>query len=388
MKYSINDTTLTAIGDAIREKNGSSESYTPGAMADAILAIQGGGGDIEIEPIVLTGSQSYGCSGKIAGNFCTLFPNVVSTSGLRDMDYMFSNYSGEKIPFDLNCSNSSYYNMTSLFRDANIKTVPKVLNAYPSGTAYMFYGCRKLREIPEGWTSTWNWDRMHTYQYANTGAMFQMCYSLRKIDQNLIDNCFDNYNSSWSSWYNSMFYDCAVLDEISNLPINDIAYTSNQMSNLVTNCMRLKKFTFATNEDGTPKTAQWQKQTLQLRSVGWASYAYTNRMYSYNSGITADKQVCDDATYAALKDDPDWFAGATALQNDSYIRQYSRYNKESLMETIDSLPDCSAVTTDSTMNYVYVYSNQGALTDGGACGDLAQEYIDKAAAKGWKVVFS
>lgn len=45
MKYSINDTTLTAIGNAIREKNGSSESYTPGAMADAILAIQGGGGD-------------------------------------------------------------------------------------------------------------------------------------------------------------------------------------------------------------------------------------------------------------------------------------------------------------------------------------------------------
>lgn len=42
--YSIKDTTLTAIGDAIREKNGTEDKYTPEQMVTAIQAIVGGGG--------------------------------------------------------------------------------------------------------------------------------------------------------------------------------------------------------------------------------------------------------------------------------------------------------------------------------------------------------
>ena len=43
-KYSIDDSTLIAIGDAIREKNGTSETMTPAEMAAAISAIEAGGG--------------------------------------------------------------------------------------------------------------------------------------------------------------------------------------------------------------------------------------------------------------------------------------------------------------------------------------------------------
>lgn len=42
--YSIKDTTLAAIGDAIRAKNGTEDKYKPTEMAEAIAAIVGGGG--------------------------------------------------------------------------------------------------------------------------------------------------------------------------------------------------------------------------------------------------------------------------------------------------------------------------------------------------------
>ena len=43
-KYTINDTTLTSIADAIRAKGGTSAALTPAQMAEAISAIQAGGG--------------------------------------------------------------------------------------------------------------------------------------------------------------------------------------------------------------------------------------------------------------------------------------------------------------------------------------------------------
>lgn len=44
MKYTINDTTLTSIADAIRAKGGTSAALTPAQMPEAIAAIQAGGG--------------------------------------------------------------------------------------------------------------------------------------------------------------------------------------------------------------------------------------------------------------------------------------------------------------------------------------------------------
>lgn len=48
MKYTINDTTLTAIGDAIREKTGTEDLIPVPQLASKILEISGGGsGDYE-----------------------------------------------------------------------------------------------------------------------------------------------------------------------------------------------------------------------------------------------------------------------------------------------------------------------------------------------------
>ena len=107
----------------------------------------------------------------------------------------------------------------------------------------------------------------------------------------------------------------------------------------------------------------------------------TSEITGYNSGITADKEVIDDATYQALKDDPDWF---TCDVN------YSRYNRISAVETINSLPDASAylATQSSGTNTIKFKGAAGSATDGGAINTMTEEEIAVATAKGWTVSFA
>lgn len=45
----VNDSTLSDIADAIREKNGTEDTYKPSQMADAVRGIQSGGSDIDAD---------------------------------------------------------------------------------------------------------------------------------------------------------------------------------------------------------------------------------------------------------------------------------------------------------------------------------------------------
>ena len=103
---------------------------------------------------------------------------------------------------------------------------------------------------------------------------------------------------------------------------------------------------------------------------------YKQNILNYNSGITVDKRVIDDTTYQALKNDPDWY---------SLDVNYSRYNHDSAVNTINSLPDCSASGGTNTIKFK---GESGALTDGGAINTLTEEEIAVATAKGWTVSLS
>ena len=134
---------------------------------------------------------------------------------------------------------------------------------------------------------------------------------------------------------------------------------------------------FATN-NGIPYTANWKGQTIELTTyVGYASTA--TDILNYNSGITSDKQVTDDTTYQALKNDPDWFTTKVA---------YSRYNHDSAVATINSLPDTSAyLAANGGTNTIKFKGDSGSATDGGAINTLTEEEIAVATAKGWTVTF-
>jgi hypothetical protein len=84
--------------------------------------------------------------------------------------------------------------------------------------------------------------------------------------------------------------------------------------------------------------------------------------------------VSNDETYQALKNDPDWY---------SLLPAYSRYNHDSAVNTINTLPDTSAYGTN-TIKFV---GTAGSATDGGAINTLTAEEIAVATAKGWTVSF-
>ena len=373
---------LSAIGDAIREKTGKSELLTLDAMPGEIASIEtGGGGSIEVEPIVLGGDCSYSCGGALAEKYIELFGNTITTKNINSATYMFERYDMETIPFDINFVVTSSVNMSYMFESATkLKELPKMsgmCNAYNMNNMFRF--CQSLNNIPEDYFDELDFSQMKNatsaYSY-NASRMFYDCKSLRNIPISVFNNMNPQSSYSYNYFYNG-FAQCYSLDELKDLPLPYTAtYTSNLFNETVRFCCRLKNMTFKVNEDNSPLVKSWKSQTIDFSTyVGYVQY--NGLILDYNSGITADKEVYDDATYQALKDDPDWY---------TLDINYSRYNHDSAVNTINTLPDTSSyLATAGGTNTIKFKGAAGAYTDGGAINTLTEEEIAVATAKGWTV---
>lgn len=376
--YTIKDTTLTAIADAIREKTGGTDTIKPGEMATEISNISGE----QVEPIVLSGDCQYACSGLLGQNYIQRFGNTISTSGITNSANMFAYNNIEKIPFTLNLGDDPSYacSLNSLFNRAyGLKELPALsFMSFPGAMSYLFCYCYNLRKLPDDFGTDWDWSFIHTNSNTNLTYIFQNCYSLRSIPESFLNNLWGNSNSRTYSQFQYSFQNCYSLDEVKGLRFNKNTITSNLFASTFLYCWRLKDIMFALEEDGSVQTVNCKQQVIDLsNSVGYAiSYGYVY-ILNYNSGITADKEVKDDATYQALKDDPDYW---------TMDINYSRYNHDSAVRTINSLPDTSAyLATAGGTNTIKFKGASGSKTDGGAINTLTEEEIAVATAKGWTV---
>ena len=390
-KVLVNESSLTGIADAIRGKNGSTTTYKPSEMAAAITAISGGGNPI-IEALDITSNGTYTATDGIDG-YSPITVNVPQSGGPPESafvisgncdylnyngrwDWFFNNY-GNKIT--INPSGVSSWMKGSKIEDWNINSNITVSNFFAkmhylktiSGQITttggnlinnLFNECNYLHNIP-----------VNTYILfeSNTGSnmtqAFYLCNSLREIPQTIIPYLNGTVCTN-------MFCGASTLSEIENFPIHP-QYNYNSLNNIVKDVGRLSKFTFAT-DNGTPYIAEWKTHTLDFSiRTGW-NYI-KSEVLDYNSGITADKEVTDDTTYQALKDDPDWFTTKV---------EYSRYNHDSAVATINSLPDTSAyLASAGGTNTIKFNGAAGSATDGGAINTLTEEEIAVATAKGWTV---
>ena len=205
--------------------------------------------------------------------------------------------------------------------------------------------------------------------------MFGNCFSLKKIPSDL-SMFYSKSNTYSSAFYNNAFTSCNVLGKATNLPVALGTLSTNSFSQTFFNCKRLKQITFSLN-DGIPKTANWQKQTIDLSSTP-IGYDKNNTLIGY--GMTLDTKITDDTSYQLLKDNEDSWTTDIA---------YSRYNHDSAVETINTLPDTSAYLAESggTTNIIKFKGESGSATDGGAINTLTEAEIAVAAAKGWSVSF-
>ena len=381
----VDDTSLTAIGNAIREKNGKLIKYKPSEMANAISNISGGGGDLPAEALTISGDCKYKFASDGWNWFIEKYGNQITTNNINDASYMFNeNSTITEIPFDLNFdSNSSYHNLDYIFHHCdNMTQIPKLNNVKVCEMRDMFSHCHNLRTIPDDIADTWDWSYVEsqTQSYDSVQSyIFQYCYSLRSFPMNIIKSG-NPYTAQNVSYYISGFEYCCALDELINLPIpyTKATWNYNGFGRTFDLCTRLKNITFALN-NGVPYTVTWKSQVIDLTDyLGYTSNK--NDILDYNSGITADKEVKDDASYQLLKNDPDWFATK---------REYSRYNHDSAVRTINSLPDTSAyLATAGGTNTIQFEGASGTNTDGGAINTLTSEEIAVATAKGWTVSFA
>ena len=377
-KVAINEITLTNIGDAIREKTGKTDLIAPGDMPAEIASISTGGGGGEIEPIVLSGNCNYACAGSLSAKIF----DKVTTNNIESMNYMFYKSPAERIPFEINIRPDIITLMaTDIFHDMNNLIELPTINGFKGfyNIYQLFYNCHRLRNIPDDFSANWDWTKLHTEKYGNISYLFQNCYSLRHIPENFLSNLWGIHQYNNNTLFYFGFNACYVLDELIGLKTNNITYTSNLFYNTFQNCERLKDVIFAL-EDNAPAVRKYKNQTIELggKMVGGLGYSInSSRITGYNSGITADKRVTDDATYQALKDDPDWWTTNIA---------YSRYNHDSAVRTINSLPDTSAyLASAGGTNTIKFKGAAGSKTDGGAINTLTEEEIAVATAKGWTV---
>jgi hypothetical protein len=379
-KVLIEETTLTAIGDAIRGKENSADLVPVNDMATRISAIQGGGSELPEAAFILTGDCSYKFMNGQWDWYLELFKDKMTSNNLTSLAQTFRyNYNATEIPLtelNMTTKQSSGCNCNYLFDNCSRLTAVPYLNGVPESMQQIFNACNRLKFIPEDWADHIDWTRIHTYLYAGLSQMFNSCYCLRHIPQSLLDNLWSTGTSGNYVPYYSMFRYCATLNELNNVAVQKGALTSNRMTYMIEHCYMLKKFTFAVQPDGMPYTAQLKAQTLDLSSyTGWlctTSSYYKDYITGYGSGVTSDTRVTDEASYQALKSNPDWWTS---------LPEYSKYNHDSAVETINSLPDTSAFGT----NTIKFKKTAGANTDGGAIQNLTAEEIAVAAAKGWTV---
>lgn len=416
--------TFTNIANSIRLKTETTDKITPENMPSMIEGITTGGNVAELsitsngtyrapegidgytpvivnvpqdgsppaEALVITGDCGYKFANGGWDWFINQYGHQITTDNITQCNYMFSNSMVKEIPFEINItrtnwSSASFANM--FYRALYLETLPKIncshFNKYDSMN-YMFYYCWRLRYIPEDIEDWFDWSVVDadTSQYGfSSNNLFNGCYSLRKVPMGFLNHGGPNKGYS-TSIYKNLFTTCCVLDEVVDLPNPHYNATwggnsySNAFDYAFDNCYRLKRLTFKM-PDGAPYVVKWNYQTIDLsKKLGWASD--DNSIIGYNSGLTTATKITDDATYQQLKDSPDsWTTNIN----------YSRYNRTSAVETINSLPDASThIAEKGGTNTIKFSGNAGLLTDGGAINTMTEEEIAVATAKGWTVSFA
>ena len=395
-------------------------------MANAIAAIEagGGGGYVPTDEELTYSSTTVFSSGKNAWVLKNYGDRVKFTSSSSSDSNLFGSFPYNT--FDVNPTFEStcvYIPLNQVLGSSNVlgKSLKEVtgsirtpnpsnsgINGYfmVNNTTGMFVYCNYLRTINDNFIDTDKVKIQNSTSSSYAGRynmIFGECNSLREIPRfayGLLNQGYDGtplktYGTSYA--YQRLFYNCYALNKIEDLWVIESMYngnnlTSNIFSQAFDNCHNVSKFTFKTNEDGTPKTAKWTNQTIDLTQ--FFGYAMNSmNMREWNSGLTIDGNVNKDGTA------PTFQAYKTETINDYYATNggCSKYGHDEAVETINSLPDTSAAGGGNTIKF---NGNQGYYTNylRGRCGDspmvvgtinkLTEAEIAVATAKGWTVTLS
>lgn len=360
-------------------------TYTPDAGIDGYNSVSVNvpqDGAPTAEELTLTGNCSYAFYGGAFDWIINKYGNLITTNNITQRDYMFCYTTVSSIPFTLNCAdnptNSDNIDTAMFLGAKNLQVAPNI-TGYLRNVSSMFDGCVELHAIPE---YDINFDRLHANKYGSIIRIFKDCYKLRSIPTNFLKQLYNLTEYNYNSCYYYTFENCYYLDEIVGVPVSPITFTSNCFKNTFNSCKRVKNIIFDT-DNGNAKTANWKSQTIDLSQNGGVGHSagYSLDTIGKDDGyrLTEATQITS-LNYDTLKDNPDSWATT---------KEYSRYNHDSAVATINSLPDTSAyLVANGGTNTIKFKGASGSATDGGAINTLTEEEIAVATARGWTVSFT
>lgn len=417
---------LAAVGDAIRAKLETQDTYKISEMPDAIASISGGGG--VTQPLTMTEIKPYTPSTGVDG-FSSVTPqldlvatlpyaygntflgtaNILSMYGYLGINnYINSitikvsnmapgltivgntdnaisllpktiidfNHLSDYVSFQNLVNGISRPSFTNL--DFSVQNYESITNLTTSGIMGMFCSCYYLTNISNNVKNfiitLLNRTVDNGYTFPNCDNIFFNCYNLREDDFisdiiNIFMRSMKGLNTSSSSAAYRMISNAAYCRKIEIEPFyfsEDI--TTPPIKNLYLSTLGgLKHFIFK-NFNTTNLGYRYNGITIDLSNVG---------VVDSSNYLNSNKLINSYQTYYTLKDDPDAWTTNTA---------YSFYNHDSAVETINSLPDMTLNKYTTTQKCrIYFTGSYGSATDGGAINTMTAEEIAVATNKGWTV---
>lgn len=242
------------------------------------------------------------------------------------------------------------------------------------------------------------------------GTLIGSNYRLKEIDLSKNETMLGGNNVVWTQGVGNQ----PTLQKIISYKVATTGATTSQIWNSSgwSHMYMLSSFAFPMEENGSAFKAKLKNQNLDFSSeegyqnsyyVGLDEevykYGYVNKEHNVYSGeLNQSKTFTEEeikAKYNAVKQFNDWHSCGSSYFKVTYNdKQYNpsiltaRYNHNSAVETLNSLPDTSEyLATAGGTNTIKFNGVQGALTDGGAINTLTEEEIAVATAKGWTVTF-
>lgn len=259
-----------------------------------------------------------------------------------------------------------------------------------SPTAYTFQ--------PHGDSGAGNFSSVQMVPFRNGSSNTSTAPKIRNlnnafkyIEEHLVDD--GTYTGGIVPAYD--IYNLSALDEMKNIPVGlNITWKQNAYGSSIfgSQCFsyfnHCKDIMFYTGTNGEVATWPFSGISLSLVSpIGYGSFALDPDETWY--------LVNDDASYNLYKNENNYYSYGSTTK--SYAAKagnknvqvglgYSRYNHDSAVRTINTLPDTSTRTGGA--NTITFKAYMGCFTDGGAIETLTPEEIAVATAKGWTVAFN
>lgn len=277
---------------------------------------------------------------------------------------------------------SSRLSLNQLFAQSTLEKPPVIMmcnsdgtqeitpstSMVPNGAQAVFQSASYMRTIPD------NFFTRIIPSYGNTGytqscnIMFEYCFSLRNLP-NIDRFCWSANTNAQNVLYRGMCEQCYNLDSIKVPIIYLQTISSNIFGGMLTGCYNVSSIVFTDPLELRTTPKAWSNCSI---GTGDCGYTPNNNNWIYNGGrVWGQKQITDYASWELYHNDPDSYTTDVT---------FSKYNHDSAVETINSLPD---VTLGSS-NTIQFKGTSGSGYNK-AISDLTAAEIAVATAKGWTV---